>query len=347
MPVVLCILGVALMAIAVIWRLSQIQQRAVEAAQHQPGKARKFSTAKTAARRKPVHSVTAAANTSTAQVAAERLRRTDRLLLKIPLQVSGSHLEGHAFTELTHTLVINRNGACILLKTPIARNSQLTIKNAQTGQTCQFRACQSGPELPNGLREWGVDCVEPAPTFWGISFPESTEQADKETVDALLECTNCHCRELSRLSLPDYRRLVRETFSASYCSWCGQQTIWKFGVVQDDLEELASASTANTPPGAGTEPEEEKRRDERRIAHLPIFLRHEDGRHERTTTENVSRNGACFAANMQLAVRDRILLRLISESGPGEAEFRAQVRWRLKINDNDRMLYGVKMERDS
>ena len=59
------------------------------------------------------------------------------------------------------------------------------------------------------------------------------------------------------------------------------------------------------------------RREERRIVQLPILIKHDDGRAESTTTEDVSKSGIRCCANMSLKVGERARIRLASPEGPG------------------------------
>jgi hypothetical protein len=348
MVAVVGLLGGLLVVIGLVWRAKEMGSRDTAGRspdrRRQPDRRRSSGTKRLQWKLK-----TEEANppeTISSSALAQSPRRSARVVLKLPLEVSGIDLEGRSFNERSHTLVINRNGASIALRNSTAPGARIKIKNLQTSQTCKFRVCEGTEKLPGGLREWGVDCVDPAPNFWGISFPETPQDSKEETIGSLLECTGCHCREMTKLSLSDYRTTVRRTSLARFCTWCGKETEWKFAVVVEDAGETASPALKEAEEGGSLPPGGERRRDERRIARLPISIRHEDGREEFTTTENVSRSGVCCAATMQLAVGDHVFLRLVSDQGTGEVEFRAEIRWRRRINEKRGNLYGMKMERD-
>jgi len=108
---------------------------------------------------------------STYPKTAERRRRTERVLLQIPIEVKGTDAAGRPFKEKTHTLVINRHGARIALKTSVLPEARLIITNRQSAMTCPFRVVgRTGKSLGEGP-EWGVECLEPGVNFWGIFFP--------------------------------------------------------------------------------------------------------------------------------------------------------------------------------
>jgi len=288
-----------------------------------------------------------ATHTTAPSAMAQGLRRSDRVLLKIPLEVSGTDLQGNSITERAHTQVINRNGASLVLRNAFRPDGQMTVKNLHTGQSCRFRACRVSQDIPGGLREWGVECLDPAPNFWGITFVESPQvpYVEEEGVGSLLECTMCHYREMTKLAVPEYRTVVQKTSLARHCTWCGKETEWKLAIVKEDLEAtgpqaLKEGEVAFSPASGAERPLEE-----RRTARVPISIRHADGREELTITENLSRSGICCVANMELQVGDRVFLRLVSGQGPGEAELPAQIMWR-KTNEKGGFFYGMKLERD-
>src|SRR6267142_4136049 len=67
----------------------------------------------------------------TSWLAANR-RRSQRVLMTIPVRVSGKTGAGSSFEEETHTRAISAHGALILMSTPVSRGERLTLSNIQT-----------------------------------------------------------------------------------------------------------------------------------------------------------------------------------------------------------------------
>src|SRR5882724_4984617 len=67
----------------------------------------------------------------TSWLAANR-RRSQRVLMSIPVRVSGQISAGLPFEEETHTRAISAHGALILMSTPVSRGQRLTLSNIQT-----------------------------------------------------------------------------------------------------------------------------------------------------------------------------------------------------------------------
>ena len=274
-------------------------------------------------------------------------RRSDRVLIKIPIEVTGEDVEGNSFTELAHTMVINRNGASFVLPNSIMPGQEIIVKNLQTAQSCRFRACRGSKDLPGGLREWAIECLDPAPNFWRISFPEFPERTapTEESSACLLECVVCHYREMTRVTMSEYRATVEQTSLSRNCIWCGKETEWKFAVIEDNVESTSSQDGQDWETAVSLASGVELRREERRIVQLPILIRHNDGRAESTTTEDVSKSSIRCCANMSLKVGERAIVILASGEGPGEGEFRAQIMWRREIDEDKGFLYGMKLGR--
>jgi PilZ domain len=97
-------------------------------------------------------------------------RRSMRVLLSVPILVTGKNSEQQEFHEETRTLVVNAHGALILLATPVVAGQQITLSNKATKESRGCRVVYLG--TPNdGKVQMGVEFVKPSPSFWQIDFP--------------------------------------------------------------------------------------------------------------------------------------------------------------------------------
>jgi hypothetical protein len=97
-------------------------------------------------------------------------RRSMRVLLSVPIAVSGKSASGQDFTEQTRTLVVNAHGALITLATPISPGGQIRIANDATHESLLCRAVHiSAPQA--GRMQVGIEFERPSPLFWHIDFP--------------------------------------------------------------------------------------------------------------------------------------------------------------------------------
>lgn len=97
-------------------------------------------------------------------------RRSQRILLAVPLRVSGKQANGTPFVELTNTLIVSAHGALLHLREPVREGQALSLRNVTTGEEvpCVVIDVNSGTD---GTPEIGVQFAEANPRFWRVSFP--------------------------------------------------------------------------------------------------------------------------------------------------------------------------------
>ncbi|MGD1212874.1 MAG: PilZ domain-containing protein [Candidatus Acidiferrales bacterium] len=97
-------------------------------------------------------------------------RRSMRVLLSVPIRVSGRTAGDEEFAEQTRTLVVNAHGALISLQASVALDQIVTVSSKLTNQSCECRIVHAGTPLA-GRAEVGIEFVKPSPSFWQIDFP--------------------------------------------------------------------------------------------------------------------------------------------------------------------------------
>ncbi len=97
-------------------------------------------------------------------------RRSQRIVLAVPLEVSGIRPNGNRFTENSRTLIVNAHGGLIQLREAVNREQILTIRNLQTLEDlrCLVVHINQGQD---GMNEVGVEFVDGSARFWRVSFP--------------------------------------------------------------------------------------------------------------------------------------------------------------------------------
>jgi PilZ domain len=103
----------------------------------------------------------------TSWLAANR-RRSQRVLMKIPVRVSGQNALGSPFEEGTQTLAVSAHGALISVTTKVKKGQRLALLNVQTKAAleCVVAHIRQGDPL-----QVGVEFTLPNPTFWHVAFP--------------------------------------------------------------------------------------------------------------------------------------------------------------------------------
>jgi hypothetical protein len=97
-------------------------------------------------------------------------RRSMRVLLSVPISVSGKTPGPKPFQEETRTLVVNAHGALISLAAKQVAGDKVLIANDATKQSVPCRIVYVGA-VQAGRAQMGVEFETPCPTFWQIGFP--------------------------------------------------------------------------------------------------------------------------------------------------------------------------------
>lgn len=97
-------------------------------------------------------------------------RRSMRVMLSVPIFVSGKNASGQDFREETRTLVVNAHGCLISLAAPVVAGQQIRMSNKATEQSIGCRIVYVGKPQA-GRAQMGIEFEKPSPSFWQIDFP--------------------------------------------------------------------------------------------------------------------------------------------------------------------------------
>src|SRR5712691_2413023 len=104
----------------------------------------------------------------TSWLAANR-RRSQRVLMTIPVRVSGQNGVRLPFEEETHTRAISAHGCLILVSTQVNRGQRLTLSNVQTKAALECVVAHIDRHQ-GGHPQVGVEFMLPNPIFWHVAF---------------------------------------------------------------------------------------------------------------------------------------------------------------------------------
>jgi hypothetical protein len=284
------------------------------------------------------------ATSSRASLKEVERRRSERLLITVPIRVEGMDRDGEKFTEVARTLVINRQGARIYLKRAVAAGAVLIVAAMVGRRSAKFRVV--GPTQPFSAEggEWGIECQESNCDLWGIGFPPPASAV--EICTALLECRRCHAVKLSHLSLVEHEVLGTSGLLVKECEACGRSTSWSYKETSiplssdDEGTDLPNLeSHIEHPPGSN-------RRTHNRVAlQLPIRVRSFYGKEEVTRSENVSRGGMCYITDRSYEIGEIVLVTCPYERTGQNIEVRGHVVRCREMQGTGRKIYGVRYER--
>jgi hypothetical protein len=103
-------------------------------------------------------------------VRAGKLRRSQRVCLKVDVDVIMRRDNADSPPERTVTLVVSAHGALISLRTEVSIGDTLTLRNVKTGEEVNCRVVDRGTKEGN-FANIGVEFVAPRENFWRVAFP--------------------------------------------------------------------------------------------------------------------------------------------------------------------------------
>jgi hypothetical protein len=273
-------------------------------------------------------------------------RRTERIMLEIPVRVLCFGGSVPQFSEDTHTIFVNRDGALIGLKHPIGPDETVRIINLENLREADFRVIGSVRFERGDVTEWGMECLDRDRTLWEIDFPPPLS-AGGEKAGALLECEGCKKQGLRVLTLTEVGMLNSVGRLEQLCDHCGELTTWVFADVErrpkavPPSEQVAPASQA-----AQWDGKRERRLHKRVALKLPALIRNREGQTEIVKTEDVSKGGIAVCMEMRLAVGDVVTAVCPYTEGGQEIWQKAEVRRRIPLYNGNKWLYGLRYVHD-
>jgi hypothetical protein len=272
---------------------------------------------------------------------ANEKRRSDRILLTIPLLVEGKDAEGGAFRADAQTLVLNRHGGRIRANRRLESDQTVRITNRMGRRSSDFRVV--GPVSPVSEQggDYGVEYLHPGEDIWGIQFPPLRD-GEVEKSNALLECRKCGQVKLFPVSLVEVEVLETSGILSKHCESCGATSQWSHTKKQ---------ITMPAPPGAAKKPQattaspsatgNERRRFRRVSLQLPVRICDYDGGVEITRSENISKGGFCFVSEKSYQAGHGIMVTCPYNSTGENIEVRARVVSCCETKGNRSKVYGV------
>ena len=97
-------------------------------------------------------------------------RRSQRVLMQVPVRIHGKHSQGNPFDEETETLAINAHGALVLVNARLISGAKVMMQHKRTQEEQECHVVFLGP-VRAGRAEIGLEFSEPHPTFWRVAFP--------------------------------------------------------------------------------------------------------------------------------------------------------------------------------
>jgi hypothetical protein len=108
---------------------------------------------------------------TTTRVTDERnRRRSERVVLRVPVHLSAVMPGGKRISIEAHTLVVNAHGGLLDIGTEMVKGQQIRLSNSKTDIVATGKVLRvEGSEEGRFSVAFEFEC--PAPHFWPVSFP--------------------------------------------------------------------------------------------------------------------------------------------------------------------------------
>jgi hypothetical protein len=97
-------------------------------------------------------------------------RRSERVMLQIPIVVMTETVEHEQLQEETHTLVVNAHGGLVKLQMEVMAGQPIVLINSRSGAEVAARVVRV-ENPPGGYTAVAFEFDEPSPKFWPVDFP--------------------------------------------------------------------------------------------------------------------------------------------------------------------------------
>lgn len=98
-------------------------------------------------------------------------RRSQRVLIRMPVLVTGVTRAGKRVTEKSEAIVISRHGALLKAENDLKPGSEVEIENPANHQTARYRVVWTSDRPTEGRWDVGLDFGSATHNIWGIEFP--------------------------------------------------------------------------------------------------------------------------------------------------------------------------------
>jgi hypothetical protein len=99
-------------------------------------------------------------------------RRSERVVLTVPIVVSVRTMDGRVKSEKAKTQVVNAHGGLLLSELRVVDGQEFDLTNPKTGVTKRCRVVRAEESDAQGFSV-AFQFEEPTANFWPVSFPPS------------------------------------------------------------------------------------------------------------------------------------------------------------------------------
>jgi len=284
----------------------------------------------------------------------ERLRRSDRISISIPVEIFGADFTGEHFVEQCKTVIVSRHGATIIVSRKLAPDLELILKRRGTMKEALVRVIgQIGGQHEGYV--YGVALMDNNINLWNIYFP-ILDESQSAVGRALLECGHCKNREIVYMNEVEAEVYEANLALQRNCGACGNSAVWKSvpGELVEEAnvpvpsEAAAPSTTEAADPGAAPPapaepppPVMSRRKDLRIKSNMPACIRQPGFDEEVVACDDISRGGLAFRSTKRYFLGSRIEVANPYAAGAANIFVPARIVFTQELPKEGMYKYGV------
>ena len=285
----------------------------------------------------------------------ERLRRSDRISISIPVEIFGADFTGEHFVEQCRTVVVSRHGATVIVSRKLAADLELILRRPGTKKEALVRVVgQIGGQHEGYV--YGLALMDTNVNLWNIYFPVLSD-SQSAVGRALLECSRCRNREIVYMNEVEAEVYEANLALQRSCGQCGNSSVWKSvpGEIVEDAAAPSHPPAAGAPAGEpGAEPASpearpaeppppvmSRRKDLRIKSNMPACIRQPGFDEEVVTCDDVSRGGLAFRSPKRYFLGSRIEVAIPYAAGAANIFVPARIVFTQEMQKEGLYKYGV------
>jgi PilZ domain len=226
---------------------------------------------------------------------SQGIRRSDRIYLELPIQISGTDDTGRDFVDAGQTLVLSRHGAKIQIRRMLSPAQEVNVRCMKTGREAMGRVIGQIGELPEGFL-YGVSFLDAQANPWDIEFV-AEEDTGRPVGRVVMECLQCKTVEVVHLDEFEVEVLEANEVLSRSCKHCGDMRRWQRSSAEPPVDRRAFGSEKSPESGAAAPGAGRSRNDRKHVRlnmKVRVCVRTSQRGDDVVLTENFSRGGLRF-----------------------------------------------------
>lgn len=270
----------------------------------------------------------------------QKVRRSGRVTLAVPIELVGTDVYGQEFWEETKTAVVSRYGAAVISRRKLIPQQEMTIRRLDTNKEAEIRIVAKVSDEKDGY-VYGVGFTNSDVNFWDVELPGST-RTQNEAHSVILMCGSCQTRESVQAGEIALGILDEEQGVSRFCKRCQTSTRWKH--VEDDASlKSVQPTRPSAPPGSSVAtpaPRRNTRKDVRAKVNARACVRIGNYSDE-VTCRDMSRGGLCFDSRRRYVPGDQIQIAVPFTPGAENLFVSARIAYVRELPEQNLFRHGA------